>query len=67
MKKYLVLFGAAIVMMVVASPAVAQFTSWGHMEIQTIWEKSPDFNTGKGWEIDKGVGGAVDGNTGLYK
>jgi len=45
MKKYLVLFGAAILMLALASPAMAQFTSWGHMEIQTIWEKAPNFNT----------------------
>jgi hypothetical protein len=49
MKKYLVLFGAAIMMMVLAAPAMAQFSSWGHMEIQTVWEKYPDFNTGLSW------------------
>jgi hypothetical protein len=56
MKKYLVLFGAAVVMMALASPAVAQFTSWGHMEIQTIWEKAPDFNTGMPWQMDSLTG-----------
>jgi hypothetical protein len=45
MKKYLAIFGAAILMMALAAPAMAQFTSWGHMEIQTIWEKTPNFNT----------------------
>ena len=59
MKKYLVLFGAAILMMALASPAVAQFSSWGHMEIQTIWERQPDFNTGRPWQIDS-VTGPID-------
>jgi len=63
MKKYLVLFGAAVMMMVLASPAVAQFTSWGHMEFQTVYEKAPDFNTGMPWQAELG-GGTVDGNTG---
>jgi len=49
MKKYLVLIGAAILVMALASPSMAQFKSWGHMEIQTIWEKNPDFNQGQGW------------------
>ena len=48
MKKYLVLIGAAILVMALASPSMAQFKSWGHMEIQTIWEKNPDFNNGQG-------------------
>ena len=56
MKKYLVLFGAVIVMMALAAPAVAQFTSWGHMDIQTIWEKKPDFNTGMPWQFDSSTG-----------
>src|SRR5512147_3312049 len=49
MKKYLVLFGAAILVMALASPSLAQFSTWGHMEIQTIWEKQPDFNNGLPW------------------
>ncbi len=49
MKKYLVLIGAAILVMALASPSLAQFKSWGHMEIQTIWEKKPDFNNGRAW------------------
>jgi len=48
MKKYLVLIGAAILVMALASPSLAQFTTWGHMEIQTIWTKNPDFNNGQG-------------------
>ena len=46
MKKYFVWIGAAILVVALAAPAMAQFKSWGHMEIQTIWEKKPDFNTG---------------------
>jgi hypothetical protein len=45
MKKYLVIFGAAVLVMALAAPAMAQFSSWGHMEIQTIWEQKPNFNT----------------------
>jgi hypothetical protein len=47
MKKYLVLFGAAILVMALASPSLAQFSTWGHMEIQTIWTSNPDFNNGQ--------------------
>jgi len=46
MKKYFVVIGAVILMMALASPSMAQFKSWGHMEIQTIWLKKPDFNVG---------------------
>jgi hypothetical protein len=87
MKKYLVLFGAAILVMAWAVPSMAQrlsfpgeenapakrdvlpsvavtsptgweraremkFQSYGHIEIQTIWEKRPDFNTGAPWTYD---------------
>jgi len=48
MKKYFVIIGAAILVMALAAPSMAQFKSWGHMEIQTIWEMKPDFNTGRG-------------------
>jgi hypothetical protein len=65
MKKYLVLFGAAILVMALASPSMAQFKSWGHMEIQTIWETKPDFNTGGPWQQDMN-GYSTDGRTGLY-
>lgn len=65
MKKYLVLFGAAFLLMALASPSMAQFKSWGHMEIQTIWESKPDLNTGQPWQIDLG-NFAVDSRTGLY-
>jgi hypothetical protein len=45
MKKYWLIFGAAILVMALAAPAMAQFSSWGHMEIQTIYERKPNFNT----------------------
>jgi hypothetical protein len=61
MKKYSVLFGAAIMVMVLAAPAMAQFSSWGHMEFQTVWERSPDFNTGNAWANGSGL--AVDSDT----
>jgi len=57
MKKYLVLIGAAILVMALASPSLAQFSTWGHMEIQTIWETKPDFNNGQPW-----ANGAILGN-----
>jgi hypothetical protein len=46
MKKYLVLLGAALLVMAVASPSMAQFKSWGHMEIATMWTHQQDFNIG---------------------
>jgi len=52
MKKYLVLFGAVILVMALASPSMAQFKSWGHIEIMTVWEAKPDFNTGGAWQFD---------------
>lgn len=44
MRKYLVLFGAVVLVLALASPSMAQFKSWGHMEIQTIWLKDQNFN-----------------------
>lgn len=51
MKKYLVLLGAALLVMAVASPSMAQFKSWGHMEIATHWINQQDFNIG-GYNAD---------------
>ena len=51
MKKYLVLLGAALLVMAVASPSMAQFKSWGHMEIATMWRSQNDFNIG-GYNAD---------------
>jgi hypothetical protein len=48
MKKYLVLLGAAVLVMAVATPSMAQFKSWGHMEIATQWISKQDFNNGSG-------------------
>jgi hypothetical protein len=49
MKKYLVILGAAVLVMALAAPAMAQFSSWGHIEIQTIWEKNVNLDTQKLW------------------
>jgi hypothetical protein len=46
MKKYLVLIGAAVLVLALASPSMAQFKSWGHLEVQTMWVEKPDLNTG---------------------
>jgi hypothetical protein len=37
MKKYLVLLGAVILVMALAAPSLAQFKSYGHMEVGTYW------------------------------
>ncbi len=37
MKKYLVLLGAVILVMALASPSLAQFKSYGHVEVGTYW------------------------------
>jgi hypothetical protein len=58
MKKYLVLLGAALLVMAVASPSMAQFKSWGHMEIATMWRNQNDFNIG-GYNAD-GTAAAPD-------
>jgi hypothetical protein len=60
MKKYLVLLGAALLVMAVASPSMAQFKSWGHMEIATMWRNQNDFNVG-GYNSD-GTAKAPDKN-----
>jgi hypothetical protein len=46
MKKYLVLMGAAALVLALVSPSMAQFKSWGHLEVQTVWVTKPDFNNG---------------------
>lgn len=40
MKKYLVIFAAAFLIIALASPSFAQFKSWGHLEVLTIWQKN---------------------------
>jgi hypothetical protein len=62
MRKVLVLFGAVVLVVALASPSMAQFKSWGHMEIQTIYISKPDHNTGAPWDQDKG-NFSVDGRT----
>lgn len=37
MKKYLIWIGAAVLVMALASPSMAQFKSYGHLEIGTYW------------------------------
>lgn len=59
MKKYLVLLGAALLVMAVASPSMAQFKSWGHMEIATMWTNQQDFNVG-GYNATTGAATAPD-------
>ncbi len=38
MKKYLVVLAAAFLVVALASPSFAQFKSWGHIEVETIWQ-----------------------------
>jgi hypothetical protein len=44
MKKYLIWIGAAILVMALASPSMAQFKSWGHLEVFSYWEVNKSFN-----------------------
>ncbi len=44
MKKYLVWIGAAVLVMALASPSMAQFKSWGHLEIESYWMGNKSFN-----------------------
>jgi hypothetical protein len=46
MKKCLILIGAAVLVLALVSPSMAQFKSWGHLEVQTVWVSRPDLNTG---------------------
>lgn len=46
MKKYLVLLGAAVAVLALVSPSMAQFKSWGHLEVQTVYVTKPDLGTG---------------------
>ena len=43
MKKYLVIFGAVLLVMALASPSLAQFKSYGHMEVGTYWLMNQGF------------------------
>jgi hypothetical protein len=42
----------------VQMPVTAQteFKTWGHLEIQTVWERKPDFNTGAAWSLQPSQG-----------
>jgi len=44
MKKYLIWIGAAVLVMALASPSMAQFKSWGHLEIESYWLSNMSFN-----------------------
>jgi len=44
MKKYLVWIGAAVLVMALASPSMAQFKSWGHLEIESYWLQNKSLN-----------------------
>jgi len=44
MKKYLVWIGAAVLVMALASPSMAQFRTWGHLEIEQYWVSNPTLN-----------------------
>ncbi|MCX5906755.1 MAG: hypothetical protein NTY64_06100, partial [Deltaproteobacteria bacterium] len=48
MKKYFVVLVAAVAILAVASPSLAQFKSWGHMEVETYWS-----NKGTYFDSDK--------------
>jgi hypothetical protein len=51
MKKYLLFMGAAVLIAALAAPAAAQMLtkSWGHLEVMTVYESKPDFNTGSNY------------------
>jgi len=42
MRKYLVLLGAAVLALATASPSMAQFSSWGHLEVMSYYSKDMD-------------------------
>jgi len=44
MKKYLIWIGAAVLVMALASPSMAQFKSWGHLEIESYWVQNRSLN-----------------------
>ena len=44
MKKYLIWIGAAVLVMALASPSMAQFKSWGHLEIESYWVGNKSLN-----------------------
>jgi hypothetical protein len=56
MKKYLVWIGAAVLVMALASPSMAQFKSWGHLEIFSYWENNKSFNKDANDANYQGVG-----------
>jgi len=43
MKKYVVVLAAAFLVVALASPSFAQFKSWGHMEVETVWQNNATY------------------------
>jgi len=48
MKKVLLLIGAAVLVMALATPSMAQFKTWGHTEIHTVYYMNRDNNLANG-------------------
>jgi hypothetical protein len=46
MKKFFVVIGVAVLVAAMAVPAMAQFKTWGSMQIAATWIEKQDFNTG---------------------
>jgi len=44
MKKYLIWIGAAVLVMALASPSMAQFKTWGHLEVESYWMSNKSLN-----------------------
>jgi len=43
MKKYFVVLAAAFLVVALASPSFAQFKSWGHLEVETVWQMNATY------------------------
>ena len=56
MKKYLVWIGAAVLVMALASPSMAQFKSWGHLEVESYWMGNKSFDKDASDRNYQGVG-----------
>jgi len=56
MKKYLIWIGAAILVMALASPSMAQFKSWGHLEVESYWTQNFQLNKDLNTANYQGIG-----------
>ncbi len=56
MKKYLVWIGAAVLVMALASPSMAQLKSWGHLVIMSSWMGNKSFNNDAADDNYQGIG-----------